>query len=331
MIQSKMPKNAEKYSCIKCNFSCSKKSNYHKHLLTAKHKMIHNDTNKMPKNAAAYICNNCGKQYTYHSGLSRHKQKCNIQKIEETNEQNIETDNEIPSQELELIEDNNVDYKNMFIQLMKQNQELQKTVIEQQKQAVEQQKQAVEQHKQYTETINEMIPKIGNNNTTTNNNNQFNLQLFLNEQCKDALNITDFMKSIQVSMNDLVQTGKLGYVDGMSRIFVNALKDMDVTERPIHCTDIKRETVYIKDQDKWEKDEDNKQKLKKTIRNIENKNLQMLPKWQEENPDHTNLESTKSNEFMELSITALGGEEDKEKSEKKIMKNVLKEVMLEKK
>ena len=315
MIQSKMPKNAEKYSCIKCKFSCSKKSNYDKHLLTAKHKMIHNDTNKMPKNAAAYICDKCGKQYTFHSGLSRHKQKCNVQKIEETNEQNTETDNEIPNQELELIDDNNVDYKDMFIQLMKQNQELQKTVVEQQK--------------QYTETINEMIPKIGNNNTT--NNNQFNLQLFLNEQCKDALNITDFMKSIQVNMNDLVQTGKLGYVDGMSRIFVNALKDMDVTERPIHCTDIKRETVYIKDQDKWEKDEDNKQKLKKTIRNIENKNLQMLPKWQEENPEHKNLESMKSNEFMELSITALGGEEDKEKSEKKIMKNVLKEVILEKK
>jgi hypothetical protein len=315
MIQSKMPKNAEKYSCIKCKFSCSKKSNYDKHLLTAKHKMIHNDTNKMPKNAAAYICDKCGKQYTFHSSLSRHKQKCNVQKIEETNEQNTETDNEIPNQELELIDDNNVDYKDMFIQLMKQNQELQKTVVEQQK--------------QYTETINEMIPKIGNNNTT--NNNQFNLQLFLNEQCKDALNITDFMKSIQVNMNDLVQTGKLGYVDGMSRIFVNALKDMDVTERPIHCTDIKRETVYIKDQDKWEKDEDNKQKIKKTIRNIENKNLQMLPKWQEENPEHKNLESMKSNEFMELSITALGGEEDKEKSEKKIMKNVLKEVILEKK
>jgi hypothetical protein len=277
--------------------------------------MIHNDTNKMPKNAAAYICDKCGKQYTFHSGLSRHKQKCNVQKIEETNEQNTETDNEIPNQELELIDDNNVDYKDMFIQLMKQNQELQKTVVEQQK--------------QYTETINEMIPKIGNNNTT--NNNQFNLQLFLNEQCKDALNITDFMKSIEVNMNDLVQTGKLGYVDGMSRIFVNALKDMDITERPIHCTDIKRETVYIKDQDKWEKDENDKQKIKKTIRNIENKNLQMLPKWQAENPEHRNLDSKKSNEFMELSITALGGEDEKDKSEKKIMKNILKEVIIDKK
>jgi hypothetical protein len=218
----------------------------------------------------------------------------------------------MPSQELELKEENNIDYKDMFIQLMKQNQELQKSVVQQQ------------------ETINEMIPKIGNNNTTTNNN-QFNLQLFLNEQCKDALNITDFMNSIEVNMNDLVQTGKLGYVDGMSRIFVNALKDMDITERPIHCTDIKRETVYIKDQDKWEKDENDKQKIKKTIRNIENKNLQMLPKWQAENPEHRNLDSKKSNEFMELSITALGGEDEKDKSEKKIMKNILKEVIIDKK
>ena len=317
MIQSKMPKNAENYSCIKCKFNCSKKSNYNKHLLTAKHKMIHIDTNKMPKNAAAYICDNCGKQYTYHSGLSRHKQKCNVQKIEETNEQDIDSDKEIPNQELELIEDNNIDYKHMFIQLMKQNQELQQTVVEQQK--------------QYTETINEIIPKIGNTtNNTTNNNQQFNLQLFLNERCKDALNITDFMRSLELNMNDLVQTGKLGYVEGMSRIFVKALKDMDVTERPIHCTDIKRETVYIKDEDKWEKDDDEKSKMRKTIRNIENKNLKMLPKWQEENPEHRNLESKKSNEFMELSITALGGQDDKDKSEKKIMKNILKEVVVDK-
>ena len=138
------------------------------------------------------------------------------------------------------------------------------------------------------------------------------------------------MHSLQLNMNDLIQTGKLGYVDGISRIFVKALKDMDVTERPIHCTDIKRETVYIKDQDKWEKDEDNKEKIKRTIRNIENKNLKMLPQWQEDNPDCMNMESKKSEEFMELSINALGGHDDKEVSQKKIMKNILKEVVIDK-
>ena len=302
-------KKSQIYICNYCNYKCSRKYDYTKHITTRKHMMKINGNKKI---VTSFNCD-CGKIFKTNSGLWKHTQKCTHKIVEQ---KLSDLDKEIPIQENQMVNDNNTDYKDMFLEMMKQNQELQKTVVEQQK--------------QYTETINEIIPKIGNNNTT-NNNNQFNLQFFLNEQCKDALNITDFMKSIQVNMNDLVQTGKLGYVDGMSRIFVNALKDMDVTERPIHCTDIKRETVYIKDQDKWEKDEDNKQKLKKTIRNIENKNLQMLPKWQEENPEHKNLESMKSNEFMELSITALGGEEDKKKSEKKIMKNVLKEVMLEKK
>ena len=299
-------KKSQIYVCNYCNYNCSRKHDYTKHITTRKHMMKINGNNKI---VTSFTCD-CGKIFKTNSGLWKHTQKCTHRTVEQ---KISDSDKEIPIQEHQIGNDNNTDYKDMFIQLMKQNQELQKTVVEQQK--------------QYTETINEMIPKIGNNN----NNNQFNLQLFLNEQCKDALNITDFMKSIEVNMNDLIQTGKLGYVDGMSRIFVNALKDMDVTERPFHCTDIKRETVYIKDQNKWEKDEDNKQKIKKTIRNIENKNLQMIPKWQEENPDHTNMDSNKSNEFMELSITALGGEDDKEKSEKKIMKNVLKEVILEKK
>ena len=305
-------KKSQIFMCNYCDYTCSRKYDYTKHITTRKHMMKINGNHKL---VTLFSCV-CGKIFKTNSGLWKHKQKCTHTSVE--NELS-DLDKEIPIQENQMVNDNNTDYKDMFLEMMKQNQELQKTVVEQQK--------------QYTETINEIIPKIGNNNTTntTNNNNQFNLQFFLNEQCKDALNITDFMKSIQVNMNDLVQTGKLGYVDGMSRIFVNALKDMDVTERPIHCTDIKRETVYIKDQDKWEKDEDNKDKLKKTIRNIENKNLKMLPKWQEDNPEHTNMDSKKSNEFMELSITALGGQDDKDKSEKKIMKNILKEVILEKK
>jgi hypothetical protein len=311
MTNKKIPKNPLIFSCEKCKYNTSSKKDYNKHLLTAKHQILTNTNEKIPKIPKAYICE-CGKEYKHASSLSGHKKKCNFKiEIQETddgptNEQN-EQQNEQQNDELS--------YKNMFIELMKQNQELQKTVVEQQK--------------QYTETINDIIPKIGNTTNNTNNN-QFNLNLFLNEKCKDALNITDFMKSLELTMNDLVETGKLGYVDGISRIFVKALKDMDVTERPIHCTDIKRETVYIKDDNKWEKEEDTKIKLKKTIRNIENKNLRMLPKWQEENPEHMDMESKKCDEFMELSFTALGGQEDKEKSEKKIMKNILKEVIINK-
>ena len=297
MITEKRQKTPKKITCEKCNFICSKSSDYNRHLLTAKHKMITNDNQKTPTDITSYNCV-CGKIYQFKSGLSRHKKVCLFEeKLEEKMEEKMEE---------KLEENNNLDYKDMFIEMMKENRELHKT-------------------------IHEIIPKIGNTtNNTTNNNQQLNLNLFLNEQCKDALNITDFVRSLEVNMNDLVQTGKLGYVEGISRIFVKALKDMDVTERPIHCTDIKRETVYIKDQDKWEKDENNKEKIKKTIRNIENKNLKMLPQWQEDNPDCMNMESKKSEEFMELSINALGGNDDKEVSEKKIMKNILKEVVLDK-
>ena len=170
-----------------------------------------------------------------------------------------------------------------------------------------------------------MLPRIGNNY-----NNYINLNVFLNENCRDAINMSDFIKSLQIKFADLDYIKNNGLMEGISTLFVNNLNQLDTCKRPIHCTDIKRETVYIKDQDKWEKDENNKEKIKKTIRNIENKYLKMLPQWQEDNPDCMNMESKKSEEFMELSINALGGNEDKEVSEKKIMKNILKEEVLDK-
>ena len=318
MTNGKMPKNAEIYSCENCNFKCSKKSNYHKHILTAKHQIRTNTNGKMPKNPKAkseYKCV-CNKVFKHASSLWNHKQKCGLIKQENETIINQDDDSIINQTDTSVIckenQEDDIGYKEMFLEMVKENRELHKT-------------------------IHDMIPKIGNNNTinntTTNNsnsNNQFNIQLFLNEDCKNALNITDFVRSLEVNMSDFINTGKLGYVDGISRIFVKALKDMDVTERPIHCTDIKRETVYIKDDNKWEKEDEDKSKMKKTIRNIENKNLKMLPKWQEENPEHADMESHKSDEFMKMSINALGGNNDKEVSEKKIMKNVLKEVILKK-
>jgi len=306
MTDVKNYKKTSNFFCEKCNFECSKKQDYDRHLLTRKHQILTNTYTIKPEKLQTFVCE-CGKNYKHRQSLFSHKKKCTYEPTEKEIS-DTDSDKESQVQEIQNTNENNIDYKDMFLEMMKENRELHKT-------------------------IHEMIPKIGNNNTTTTNNNnnqQFNLQFFLNEQCKDALNITDFMQSLQLNMNDLIQTGKLGYVDGMSRIFVKALKDMDVTERPIHCTDIKRETVYIKDQDKWEKDEHNKEKIKKTIRNIENKNLKMLPKWQEDNPDCMNMESKKSDEFMELSINALGGNADKEVSEKRIMKNILKEVVLDK-
>jgi len=320
MTKEKTPKNPKKYNCEDCNFICSNKKDYNRHITTAKHTIRTNTNEKMPKNPKAkseYKCV-CNKVFKHASSLWNHKQKCELIKQENETIINQDDDSIINQTDTSVIckenQEDGIGYKEMFLEMVKENRELHKT-------------------------IHDMIPKIGNNNTinntttTTNNsnsNNQFNIQLFLNEDCKNALNITDFVRSLEVNVGDLINTGKLGYVDGISRIFVKALKDMDVTERPIHCTDIKRETVYIKDDNKWEKEDGDKSKMKKTIRNIENKNLKMLPRWQEENPEHADMESHKSDEFMKMSINALGGNNDKEVSEKKIMRNVLKEVLLKK-
>ena len=258
MTNINVAKTRQKFNCKYCNYECSKLSDYNKHLLTNKHKLLINPNEKIAK---AYTCS-CGKSYKHASSLSGHKKKCSF---EETTEKKTE----------ETTED--IDYKDVILTLLKQNKELQNTIVNQQqeyqKSQQEYQNTIVTQQQEYQQTIKEMIPKIGNNNTTTNNNQQFNLQMFLNEDCKNALNIKDFVNSLQLSIKDLTDTGKLGYVDGISRIFVNALNDMDVTERPIHCTDLKRETVYIKDADKWEKEGSENTKLKKTIRDIENKKI----------------------------------------------------------
>ena len=312
MLQEKSQKVAQYYYCEKCDYKCSKKSDFNKHIKTNKHNatICYKDAIKN-----SHYCL-CGKTYKHTSSFFRHKKICKIIKENEEKGEiiNQEKEEEIINQEKDdvIINQEDIDYKQLLFKMMEQNNELQQTILGQQ------------------ETIKEMIPTIGNNNNNTTNNNQFNIQLFLNEDCKDALNIKDFVNSLQLTIKDLTDTGRLGYVDGLSRIFVNALNDMDIRERPIHCTDLKRETVYIKDADKWEKDQEENSKLKKTIRAIENKNLRMIPKWQEENPKYNQMGSNESEEFMQLSITALGGNEEKGKQHKKIVKNVLREVLIDK-
>ena len=237
----------------------------------------------------------CGKSYKDRTGLWRHKKKCEIA------EQIIENEEEI-------VEDENLNEKDLVMKLIKQNGDLQKQIIDLSKET-----------KQVT--------------NITNQTNHFNLNLFLNDQCKNALNLIDFVNGLQISLQDLEQTGKLGYVDGISRIFVNALKDLDITERPIHCTDIKRETVYVKDKDRWEIDDKDKSKLKNSIRVIEEKNLHLLPEWQEENPNFRELDTQENQDFIQISINSLGGpcEEEVNKQQDKVLKNVIKEVAIEKK
>ena len=204
-------------------------------------------------------------------------------------------------------EEEELSEKDMVLKLIKQNGDLQKQIINMSKET-----------KQVT--------------NITNQTNHFNLNFFLNDRCKNALNLIDFVNSLQLSIDDLEQTGKLGYVEGISRIFVNALNDLDETERPIHCTDIKRETVYVKDKDKWELETGDKSKLKATLHRIEEKNLDLIPKWQKENPNSEIMDSRENAEYINLTLSSLGpdNEREKDKQENKIIKSVLKEVTIDK-
>ena len=263
---------------------------------------------KKPIQTEIFACE-CGKVYKHRQSLSVHKKKCNFvdNSYDEPEEMNtITTENETKS--------NTIVMKKLLTMLDQQqevNQKLSKT------------------NEESTQVIKE-----GKLNSTVNNttNNSFNLNLFLNEKCKNALNISEFIESIQLQLNDLVETGKLGHVDGISRIFVNALNDLDETKRPIHCTDIKRETVYIKDEDDTWKRDNNKLKLKSAITTIADKNLEKIPEWQNDHPNFSEIDTQDNQEYIQLTIHSIGADskEETEKNQDKIAKNVLKEVLIDK-
>ena len=302
MITKKEPKRAEQFYCADCDFTCSKIGNYNRHLLTAKHKMITND-NKKRADEPIHKCPNCPKVYKFASGLSRHMKVCSPV-IQEPKVSNTE-----------------------MIDLIKQNQEVVDLLVEEKKKNEKLENQLIEVAKE-GKTIN----NTHNTHNTHNTNTQFNLNVFLNEDCKDAVNLIDFIQNLKLSLKDLESMGQLGYVNGMQRIFTNALNDMDVTERPIHCTDIKRETVYVKDKDKWELETGDKSKLKATLHRIEEKNLDLIPKWQKENPNSEIMDSRENAEYINLTLSSLGpdNEREKDKQENKIIKSVLKEVTIDK-
>jgi hypothetical protein len=232
----------------------------------------------------------------------------------------------------------------LFMEVLKQSKELQEVLVEQNKdlqnklleKETQLQTKLLEQNEQHHKEMIELTKKqttLTNINSNNTNNNQFNLQFFLNETCKDAMNIMDFVNSLKLTIDDFETTGKLGFVDGISRIFIKELKKLNTEKLPIHCTDLKRETVYIKDNDIWEKENNEKQKLKWTIDKIAELNLVQHHNWQEKYPV-CRENNTKENEyFFKLAAVALGGrgEDEQDKYRDKIMRNVLKEVVLDKK
>jgi hypothetical protein len=311
----KFPPEITVYNCKICNYTCNKKSSYDKHIVTKKHINNTNIDNIMVVN----LCVNCNKTFANSSGLWKHKKKC-------VNNKNIEENNEECKFE---INDNKITFTpDLFFELFKQSKELQNVIIEQNR---ELQNTFIAQSNKMFE-LSQKHSIVNNTNSNNTVNNQFNLQFFLNETCKDAMNITDFVNSLQITTSDFENTGRLGYVEGISRIIINGLKDIDVEKRPIHCTDLKRETVYIKHDNTWEKEEPDKKKLKWAVNSIARLNLQQLDKWQEENPEYKVGESTKNYEYLKYCSAALGGQykEEDDKFAEKIMKNVLKNVVVDK-
>jgi len=301
----KTPKNAKNFECKNCYFLCAKKSDYDRHLSTRKHFLSH-DGNKMEmkknaENATAYHCK-CGKHYTSYSGYWKHKNSCNLN-MKQNNFSNVNNKEEITPE--------------LIVCVLQQNKELQHLVIEQNKTIVELAK-------------NNQTNYINSNNINSNNNS-FNLNLFLNETCKNAMNITDFVNSLNLQLTDLENMGEVGFINGISNIIVKNLKNLDITQRPVHCTDAKREVLYVKDENKWEKEGDENLKLRKAIKRIAYKHSKLLSEFRKEHPDCGKSESKYADQYNKLVIEAMGGkgENDLEK-EDKIIKNITKEVVVQK-
>jgi len=278
-------KNAVLFNCEKCSFKCYKKSEWSRHILTAKHKILTNPNEKTPEKKNE--CN-CGKIYKHRSSLCAHKKICNF--IENT--ENIKEKNEITTE--------------LILNIIQQNQELQKQMIE-------------------------LAKNSGNNNNVNSNNTKFNINLFLNETCKDAINLTDFVSSIQLQLDDLDNVGKNGYVSGISNIIIRNLNLLDVNKRPIHCSDFKREIMYVKDDNKWEKEKEH-EKLTKAVNKVSYKNVLQIPAWQKENKGCEYSHNKKNDEYLQIVNESMGAftEEENTKNMNKIIKNVAKEVIIEK-
>ncbi len=296
MLTNLGQKRHENFVCEKCNFITSHKTKYDRHINTRKHKMLTSTDEK--RTTALFVCE-CGKSYKHRQSLSVHKRKCIY--LKNNNENN------------EIVDDNRVeqttdDLKKLVCKLMNENNEIKNNIMK--------------ENKELRAQVSELIPKVGNNNTV-NNNQKFNVNIFLNTQCKDAINMNDFIKSIEISLEQLDYTKKNGLALGLSNAIVENMNKLSLYERPMHCTDIKRETLYIKEQDKWLKDE-NKEKIKNAIKKASGKNYNALQNWKNNNPDFI-YDNNKQEDFSNM-ISTIG--KLSEEIDNRIIKSLCKETYI---
>jgi len=302
----KVAKSCNIFYCKKCDYNTIRKSSFDKHLSTLKHRFSKDGNicatfgNKKSCTNISLSCEYCLKEFKNRSGLWKHNNVCLIK----NNTSIIQSEKKIDGQKNDIYE--------VVKMLIKENNDLKTFMVE-----------------QTNKILEHGITNITNN--TNSNNKTFNLHVFLNETCKNAMNINEFIDSINLELLDLERIGELGYVEGISNIISNNLRAIDINLRPVHCTDKKREIIYIKDENKWEKEDENKSKLRKAIKRIANKNIKLLPQFKEKNPDYNNSSSKMSDKYEKIVIEAMGGlgNNDLEK-EDKIIKNISKNILIEK-
>ncbi len=304
--QSISPK---KFTCSFCSISCAKNTEWLRHINTRKHKINQNGKNveKNGEKSTLIVCK-CGKKYKDRSGLWRHEKKCDYKPEPEPEPPKkhklYEKDNIV-----DVLMKENQEYKDMMLEMMKSNNNLQKQVLE------------------LCKNSNSHNTVISNSN---NNNKTFNMQFFLNEKCKDAMNLTEFVDSMQLEFSDLEDVGKLGYVEGISKIMIRKLNELDIYKRPIHCSDAKREIMYVKEDNVWEKEKNTNDHIRKAIKRVTHKNSGMLVPWSLANPNCMNYDHHLNDVYIRMMGQSMGGSGEFVDNENKIMKKIAKAVLIDK-
>jgi hypothetical protein len=305
LVTEKTSNKISNFSCENCDFICSKKGDYNRHLLTSKHKnMCFGD--KITSITSNHKCPNCSKIYNSRNGLWNHKKICNIKFSNNNENQNTSDITQLT---------------NLVLEVVKSNNEFQKQIFE-----------------SFNEVIkngNNITNNISNINNTNSHNKTFNLQFFLNETCKDAMNMSEFIKSVKIQLSDLENVGKLGFVDGISNIIIKNLEALEVEKRPVHCCDAKRETMYIKDHDKWEKEDNELKQMRELVRYVRDKNISMVNTWRDMYPECVKSDSKKTTQYNKIYMESFGGETGGEKGtkkekEEKIISRIAKAVIINK-
>lgn len=282
-------KDDHRFYCDKCDYRCSKVFLFKQHCSTKKH-LKKECSKKLTENMQEHICS-CGKGYKHIQSYNRHVKGCEKALVSR----------EVDKEKEEL--------RGMIATLVSQNQNM------------------LLENKEMRDMVKDMIPKIGNNNTTITN--KFNLQFFLNEQCKDAINLTDFVETLKLELADLDETRQNGYISGITNIFVRGLRQLDLHKRPIHCSDFKREVLYVKDNDTWERDNEDKRIMKQAINTVAKRQIDKIKEWESNNPDW-NRSDEGTQQYIEMVRNVTDTGDDPERSDNKIIRTIAKEVIIEK-